>query len=1313
MNLHSLRETILRTIASSVITVALFQSNAAAAHAAPSAALDPASLRAFQQVAPARGWLLLGQTLYWTDDDGLAWRDISPAQANIEAVAFRDESQGWVVLSDGYTYTLASTRDGGNSWDLKSLDLPGLADSPSPVGAVYMGWLDTSHGWLVFKLASGSNFSLGLLFITADGGITWQAREIPLGEPAYFVTGQFGWVAGGPAGDVLYRTQDGGLSWDSVEVSSERVYYQLPVFENEQNGLLPVVTEDLEAEFYRTDDGGRTWTLAGRVPLGPNISPQVDPPLARLGVGEAMLVVPGTGQIVRMEAGEIITRDNADGESAGIIRLSMSTLESGWAEWASGECSPAAPGDVICTQEKRLLSTRDGGEHWTAMALPVASQLSLRESFSLADKTDGSVKSDTVSSLDADTQAYVGQGFDICEIRPLSQMQTWWNNSPYNAVNLYIGGSARACSNSILSASYLSQLNAQGWRFIPTWVGPQASCTGYSSRMSSDPATAYNQGIAEANSALAVAENLGLTEADQSGTIIYYDLEAYDTSNSICRAAANSFISGWTYQMQAKGSLAGVYGASCASAPSDWAGIANVPDALWVANWYANPGQVSYTRTATVWNAACLSNSLWANHQRLRQYAGDHNETWGGLTLNIDSNVLDGPLTIPNGVAGSSAPGQPFNPGPSAGSTLERDSDTWLSWRTNGDTCSLHIWGGSIDITTPTNCSLYYFGIRPGGSYSWQVTATNSFGSTAGPVWQFKVKPHGAANVTAAAASSTKVNVNWQLSADEPSNVDGYLIYADGVQVGNVGSGVSSYQVQNLACNSSHSFYVVAVRQGVNSNPSNTANAATASCAPLLLAPSDGAVLENKRPAFTWQAVDGATSYTLQVSKYSNFSSLSLNTTVSATTYTAIADLTANTLFYWRVRAKGPFGNGDWSLPFAFTTANPPGIPVLSSPASNGLVTDYTPRLDWRDATLPLGTALDHYQIQVASDLAFTTILYDEAVPVSEFTIPADLTPNAKYYWQVRAFNTLGQYSAWSVKRAFRTSILPPDLAAPTDADALFNRRPAFDWTDAVGASGYTLQVSKYPDFSSVLKTVTSTTSAYTFTNDLPANTMLYWRVRANGTNGPSLWSPQVWSIVTGNPPSIPVPVSPANGSLTRDYTPRLDWKNATVPSGTTFDHYQIQISADSAFVSLVVDTTIPDPLTSEFTPAADLAPNTRYYWRVRAFNTAGHYSAWSAVRNFRTAVPPPVLLTPAEGEILASLRPPFDWEDVAGAASYTIQVSRSGTFSSLLVNKTVASSGYIPTVNLPLGASLYWRVRANGTNGPSLWSEVRSFTIQ
>jgi len=74
--------------------------------------------------------------------------------------------------------------------------------------------------------------------------------------------------------------------------------------------------------------------------------------------------------------------------------------------------------------------------------------------------------------------------------------------------------------------SFLSTLNAQGWRFIPTWVGLQAACTSYAHKMSYNTTTAYNEGVAEANEAITAAQALGLTEADGSGTVIYFDLEA-------------------------------------------------------------------------------------------------------------------------------------------------------------------------------------------------------------------------------------------------------------------------------------------------------------------------------------------------------------------------------------------------------------------------------------------------------------------------------------------------------------------------------------------------------------------------------------------------------------------------------------------------------------------------------------------------------------------------------------------------------------------------------------------------------------------
>lgn len=1267
----------------------------------------------FQLVSDGQGWLLLGPRLFWTEDNGLEWREITPdAGQPILDVVFLDEQHGRALLGQNGSsqFILASTSDSGATWHSATYDFMALAQMPSAVADVHMGWRSVSDGWLVFKLATGSNFSVGLFYTTHDGGSTWQAHDIPLGEPALMIDAQNGWVAGGPAGR-LYHTQDGGETWQE-ESPVSRAYYQTPMFVDELHGTLPALyaeNETVYVELFQTDNAGQTWTSAGRVPLEADTPVDTPLPLSADDTGGLTLLVPNSNRLVRLWNGELTETHSEDEQTSNLVKLDMGSTQGGWGTWVLGSCETAgSSGDALnCVRETRLLSTNNGGSTWDALLLPGTGQRSIVENFSAPGK--GESESVRALAADPDTEAYVGQGFDKCEVPTLTQMQKWWTSSPYNAVNLYIGGSARACANSALNDSYIAQLSLQGWRFIPTWVGPQANCAGYASRMSADPEVAYNQGLLQANLASDVAVDLELASASGSGTVIYYDLEAYNTSNAICRNAANAFISGWVAQMRERGNLAGVYGASCSSAVSDWASIANVPDALWIANWYDNAGSVSYRKTASVWGAACLSDSLWSDHQRIRQYAGGHDETWGGLTLNIDSNVIDGPLTVRDGTAGQSAPSQPLNLGPAHDSTWARTTDTWLTWKTTGDSCSVHIWGGSLDTTVNGNCSQYRLGVRAGGAYSWQVTATNESGSTTGPVWQFRIRPYAASNLTVASAAATKVNLIWQLSADDPANLDGYKIYQGGVDVATVSKGVSTYQVTGLACNTSYSFHMKSIRQGIESDVSNTIQATTTTCAPSLTNPADGLVLENRRPAFEWQPIEFATAYHIQVSPYANFSSVAINAQVPGTNYLAMSNLAVNTVYYWRVRGIGAFGNGDWSAVRSFKTPNPPSLPQLSLPANGGLVRIYVPKLDWTDSVLPAGTQLDRYQVQVASDSGFTALLHDQTPTLSEFVIPVALTPNSRYYWRVRAFNTLGQYTPWTTAWSFRTAVLPPVLLTPAAGTALEHRRPTFDWNDVSAATRYTLQISRYADFSLVLLSRLPVASQSVMTTDLPRNALLYWRVRAEAANGPSRWS-EVRTFMTGNPPNTPVLLTPINNALLSSVQPKLDWGDVKAPVGTTLDHYQIQIATYPAFDTPVLDD---DVTSSEYVLSTLLAANTKYYWRVRAFNSSGHYSSWSSVWYFRTAISPPELIAPEHDSTLTNLRPVFSWQAVTGGTSYRIQISNSSTFSTYLVIANVSSPTYTPSTNLPGAATLYWRVRALGPNGPSPWSEVYQLNTQ
>jgi hypothetical protein len=107
--------------------------------------------------------------------------------------------------------------------------------------------------------------------------------------------------------------------------------------------------------------------------------------------------------------------------------------------------------------------------------------------------------------------------------------------------------------------------------------------------------------------------------------------------------------------------------------------------------------------------------------------------------------------------------------------------------------------------------------------------------------------------------------------------------------------------------------------------------------APTLNNPEDETTLNNNRPVFSWRAVAGATSYTLQVDNQSNFASPAINRTVTTTRYATTTSLAQGT-YFWRVRAQDDTGHqSPWSSVWHFTIAGAEVQPL--SPAATSTPT--------------------------------------------------------------------------------------------------------------------------------------------------------------------------------------------------------------------------------------------------------------------------------------------------------------------------------------------------------------------------------------
>lgn len=228
-----------------------------------------------------------------------------------------------------------------------------------------------------------------------------------------------------------------------------------------------------------------------------------------------------------------------------------------------------------------------------------------------------------------------GNAFDACAAPSLEAMQSWKMSSPYQGVGVYIGGVSRSCAQPNLTASWVTGASVQRWRIIPIYVGYQAPCTRRANAAKFTTASAAILGTTDAADAVLQAQALGVLP----GSAIYGDMEHYSPSDSTCRSAVLSYVSAWTKELHRQGYLAGMYANLSSGArhiSEAYASDAYArPDALWIARWNNNPSLSDW---------AGIPNTHWANHQRGKQYRGDHDETYGGVKINIDSNRFDAPV---------------------------------------------------------------------------------------------------------------------------------------------------------------------------------------------------------------------------------------------------------------------------------------------------------------------------------------------------------------------------------------------------------------------------------------------------------------------------------------------------------------------------------------------------------------------------------------------------------------------------------------------------------------------------------------------
>jgi hypothetical protein len=576
---------------------------------------------------------------------------------------------------------------------------------------------------------------------------------------------------------------------------------------------------------------------------------------------------------------------------------------------------------------------------------------------------------------------------------------------------------------------------------------------------------------------------------------------------------------------------------------------------------------------------------------------------------------------------------------------------------------------------------------------------------------------------------------------------------------------------------------------------------------PDLLTPEDGAVGVSVTPLFTWNPVDGAESYRIQIATDRAFAIIVMDEEdIYGAGYQVPDgyDLEEMAGYYWRVNATDGENISFWSSRWYFVTEGSLPTPVLLSPENGATEVPASTILKWRQYF-----AASSYSIQVALDEDFGQIVFDESTQGDTTIMSTGLALSTQYYWRAKMANAGGE-SEWCEPWSFTTGTeVIVGLGTSYDTDYYNYVSPSpysnwyshariyflytaeelldagaipntfiteFGWDVAVNQSSVgTLNPGEY-HIKMKLTPMTQLNGTWNYEDwhtvwepESPWLAQLGWNMhecidpifwdgessilietcfshwdRIGNANPQQHWTytPQVRcqyrSVYDPNGPNIdycsipetgngtqkynranikfkleesalaiPELVSPENGAIAVTLNPLFTWNS--VEGAAT---YRIQVSRTINFDDVVIDEEGLAETEYQVPAGYELYEMTTHYWRVNASDDE-NTSFWSSKWSFITegTLPPPTLLSPANGATDVPASTILTWEEYFAATGYEIQVALDESFEQIVFSAVVEDANSVITEGLALSTQYYWRARMFNNADESQWCETWTFT--
>jgi hypothetical protein len=346
------------------------------------------------------------------------------------------------------------------------------------------------------------------------------------------------------------------------------------------------------------------------------------------------------------------------------------------------------------------------------------------------------------------------------------------------------------------------------------------------------------------------------------------------------------------------------------------------------------------------------------------------------------------------------------------------------------------------------------------------------------------------------------------------------------------------------------------------------------------------------------------------------------------------------------------------------------------------------------------------YKVQADTSSSFTDP--QEISTIYSAANGANLLFGQKYYWRVKAIGA-SDSSAWSAANNFyvidTVKLLKPTNGSKKQKVSCFVR-----WTAITGIISYDYEVDTNILFASPLYIADSFASnlTYGYSPQLGIGKTYFLRMRARHSKDVSEWCKPVQFTTM----DTMILKRPSYDTIAKHPVTGLQWKqigasnyNYSISTDTNFTTETIHFVDTASFYNSVSDSVVKINTDT-------LMFNTKYFWRVRAFNlidTSGWTDTWKY-----TTIQYVNTLKPANDTIGVTTLTKFQWQKMNGVYHFNLEVDTSTAFAN---PRSYTFGGTLTQFTIPLThplkgmQSYYWRMKAINKLDTSDWSPVKHFT--